>query len=129
MVGVQALEGERFPLLRTVDSFSWLAAHVRGQGLANLMRAGVLTLAFEHLGAEAAVSSAVLDNAPSLAVSRRMGYVDNGISRINTPSGPATLQHLRLTREDWQRQGRTAAVTGVEACLPWFGESPAADLT
>lgn len=123
VVGVQALEGEQFRLLKTVDSFSWLARSVRGRGLANLMRAGVLALAFDHLGAEAAISSAVLDNAPSLAVSHRMGYVDNGVSRINTPTGPATLQHLRLTRELWGASGRTAEVSGVEACLPWFGIS------
>lgn len=121
VVGVQALEGDDFPLLRTVDSFSWLGADVRGRGLATLMRTGVLALAFEHLGAEYAVSSAVLDNAPSLAVSRRLGYVDNGLSRTDTPSGPATLQHVRLTRQGWAAQGRSAEVVGVERCLPWFG--------
>jgi RimJ/RimL family protein N-acetyltransferase len=124
VVGVQTVEGERFPQLRTVDSASWLAHDVRGRGLANLMRVGILALAFDHLGAEYAVSSAVVDNAPSLAVSRRMGYADNGLSRIVTSSGPATLQHLRLTREDWAASGRTAEVFGVEACLPWFAVSP-----
>jgi RimJ/RimL family protein N-acetyltransferase len=121
VVGVQALEGEQFPLLRTVDSFSWLSSDVRGRGLAHSMRTGVLALAFEHLGAEVAVSSARTDNAPSLAVSYRMGYVDNGISRTNTPSGPFDLQHVRLTLEAWRATGRTAEVSGVEACLPWFG--------
>lgn len=121
VVGVQALEGEEFPLLRTVDSFSWLATGVRGRGLATVMRAGVLTLAFAHLGAEVAVSSAVPDNAPSLAVSRRLGYVDNGLSRSNGPTGRIDLQHLRLTREEWVAGGRSARVEGAEACLPWFG--------
>ena len=40
VVGVQALEGEEFPLLRTVDSYSWLATEVRGRGLATAMRTG-----------------------------------------------------------------------------------------
>jgi RimJ/RimL family protein N-acetyltransferase len=124
VVGVQALEGEQFPLLKTVDSFSWLASDVRGRGLANLMRTAVLAFAFEHLGAEVAVSSARTDNAPSLAVSYRMGYVDNGLSRTNTPSGPFELQHVRLTREAWQEGGRTAEISGVAACLPWFGIGP-----
>jgi RimJ/RimL family protein N-acetyltransferase len=121
VVGVQALEGERFEQLRTVDSYSWLSTDVRGRGLANSMRAGVLALAFEHLGAQYAVSSAVLDNAPSLAVSRRLGYVDNGLSRITTPTGTATLQHVRLDREAWRQTGRTAEVSGLAPCLPWFG--------
>ena len=123
VAGIQALEGDDFPLLRTVDSFSWLTTGARGRGLATLMRAGVMALAFEHLGAEYAVSSAVLDNAPSLAVSRRLGYADNGLSRIATPSGPATLQHFLLTREAWVAGGRTAQVEGVEPCRPWFGLS------
>jgi RimJ/RimL family protein N-acetyltransferase len=124
VVGVQALEGEQFPQLRTVDSFSWLATEARGRGLANLMRSGVLALAFDHLGAEVAVSSARTDNAPSLAVSSRLGYVDNGVTRTITPTGPFELQHVRLTREAWREGGRTAEVTGVEACLPWFGINP-----
>ncbi|HEX3932715.1 MAG TPA: GNAT family protein [Nocardioides sp.] len=121
VVGVQALEGERFPELRTVDSFSWLASDVRGRGLAHLMRAGVLALAFEHLGAEVAVSSARTDNVASLAVSYRQGYTDNGLSRTVTPTGPFELQHVRLSREAWRATGRGAEVTGVDACRPWFG--------
>ena len=120
-VGVQALEGDEFPLLRTVDSFSWLATDVRGRGLATSMRTGILALAFEHLGAVAAVSSARTDNAPSLAVSRRLGYADNGLSLTNTPTGVSELQHVRMTREAWHAGQRTATVSGVEACLPWFG--------
>jgi RimJ/RimL family protein N-acetyltransferase len=121
VVGVQALEGEQFSQLRTVDSFSWLASEVRGRGLANLMRTGVLALAFDHLGAEVAISSARTDNAPSLAVSYRMGYVDNGITRTVTPTGPFELQHVRLTRDAWRAGGRTAEVAGLEPCLSWFG--------
>jgi RimJ/RimL family protein N-acetyltransferase len=120
-VGVQALEGDDFPTLRTVDSFSWLATRVRGRGLANQMRACILTLAFEHLGAVAAVSSARTDNPASLAVSRRLGYVDNGLSRTDTPTGVTELQHVRLTRDRWQPGQWPVEVTGVEATLAWFG--------
>jgi RimJ/RimL family protein N-acetyltransferase len=122
-VGLQALEGEAFPTLRTVDSFSWLAAHVRGRGLANRMRACILTLAFEHLGAVAAVSSARTDNPASLAVSRRLGYEDNGLSRTDTPTGVTDLQHVRLTRDRWRPGTWPVEVSGVEATLPWFGLS------
>jgi RimJ/RimL family protein N-acetyltransferase len=123
VVGVQALEGDEFPLLRTVDSYSWLATTVRGRGLATSMRTGVLALAFDHLGALAAVSSATVDNAPSLAVSRRLGYADNGISRTNSPTGVVELQHVRLTRETWLASEHHVQIAGVENCLPWFGLS------
>jgi RimJ/RimL family protein N-acetyltransferase len=121
VVGIQALEGDRFPLLRTVDSYSWLAARVRGRGLATSMRTGVLALAFDHLGAEVAVSSAEPGNVPSLAVSRRLGYTDNGVSRSDGPRGPIDLQHLRLTRETWRATPHAVEIEGVAACLPWFG--------
>ena len=123
VVGVQALEGEEYPLLRTVDSYSWLATSVRGRGLATSMRTAVLALAFEHLGAVAAVSSAEVGNAPSLAVSRRLGYADNGFSRTNSPTGVIELQHVRLVAESWRAIDHDVTIEGVGACLPWFGLS------
>lgn len=127
LVGLQALEGDDFPTLGTVDSFSWLATTARGRGTAIAMRAAVLGFAFEHLGAVAAVSSATMGNAPSLAVSRRLGYADNGVSLTDSPSGVVQLQHLRLTRERWLANARRAEVSGAEACLPWFGPGSARD--
>ena len=121
VVGVQALEGEDFPTLRTVDSFSWLATDVRGRGLATAMRTAVLALAFDHLDAVAAVSSAEPGNAPSLAVSRRLGYADNGVSRTRSPTGVIELQHVRLLAETWRAGGHRVEVAGFEPCRPWFG--------
>lgn len=124
VVGIQSLEGDDFPTLRTVDSASWLASDVRGRGLGSHMRAGILAVAFDHLGAEAAVSSAEHSNAASLGVSRRLGYVDNGVGRVHGAHGAVDLQYLRLSRESWTASRRTAEVTGIEACLPWFGLGP-----
>jgi RimJ/RimL family protein N-acetyltransferase len=120
-VGLQSLEGEDFPRLRTVDSGSWLVPTARGRGLGVAMRTAVLGLAFDHLDAVAAVSSAVLDNAASLGVSRRLGYADNGISRTDSPAGVVELQHLRLTRDTWLAGRHRVAVTGLEPCRAWFG--------
>jgi RimJ/RimL family protein N-acetyltransferase len=120
-VGLQTLEGEDYPTLRTVDTASWLRPPARGRGLGVAMRTAVLGLAFDHLDAVAAVSSAVRDNHASLGVSRRLGYVDNGISRILTEDGVAELQHLRLTREDWAAAGHRVEVEGLAPALPWFG--------
>jgi RimJ/RimL family protein N-acetyltransferase len=124
LVGVQTLEGEDFPVLRTVDSASWLVPGVRGRGLGVAMRTAVLGLAFDHLGAVAAVSSAVAGNKASLGVSRRIGYAENGVGLIAAPGGAvAELRHFRLTAQGWRAagHGRAVAVEGFAPCLPWFG--------
>jgi RimJ/RimL family protein N-acetyltransferase len=119
-VGVQTLEGSDFPRLRTVDTASWLVPAARGRGIGVAMRRAVLALAFGHLGAVAAISSATLANSASLGVSRRVGYADNGRSRIVDTSGEvAELQHFRLTVSDWP--GADVTVTGLTAARPWFG--------
>jgi RimJ/RimL family protein N-acetyltransferase len=122
VVGVQSLEAEDYPKLRTVDSGSWLVRPVRGRGIGVAMRLGVLGLGFDHLGAVAAVTSARSDNAASLGVSRRIGYRDNGVSR-NASRDVVELTHLRLTVDEWRAAGldTEVTVTGIEPCLPWFG--------
>jgi len=119
-VGVVTLEGTTFAMLRTVDTASWLAKEARGRGTAVLMRAGAVGMAFQRLGALAAISSARVDNAASLAVSRRLGYRDNGVSLIVTETGPAQLTHLRLERSTWVAP-EPVEVEGLEPCLTAFG--------
>lgn len=123
LVGLQSLEAEDFAQLRTVDTGSWLTPAARGRGTGVAMRSCVLGLAFDHLGAQAAVSSARHENAASLGVSRRLGYVDNGLSVTDSPLGVVELQHLRLTRGRWGAAGGTVTVEGLEGCRSWFGPS------
>jgi len=123
VAGIQALEADDFVELRTVDSGSWLAPEHRGIGLGTSMRIAILGLAFNHLGAHAAITSARFDNAASLGVSRRIGYQDNGISMSLSPSGPCQLHHMRLTRAQWQESslGDSVLVTGLSGCAIYFG--------
>lgn len=128
VVGVQSLEAEDYPTMGTVDSGSWLVPSARGRGIGVAMRGAVLSLAFDHLEALAAVSSARRDNAASLGVSRRLGYRGNGVSLNASGSGLVELEHMRLTKEEWQASGARlpTEVTGLAPCLPWFGLAPAA---
>jgi RimJ/RimL family protein N-acetyltransferase len=123
VVGMQSLEAEGFPTLRTVDSGSWLIPSARGRGVGVAMRKAVLGLAFDHLEAIAAISSARRDNAASLGVSRSIGYTDNGLSLNDSSSGLVELQHMRLTIQQWRAAGhnREVIVNGLTPCLPWFG--------
>ena len=85
------------------------------------MRRAVLALAFDHLGAEAAITSAWHDNTASLGVSRSLGYRDNGVSSLARDDGVDTLVHLRMTRADWQAAGGAPDVT-----VTGLGRRPAA---
>ena len=122
LLGLQELEGNDFPRLRTVDTSSWLVAAARGRGLGKAMRRAVLSLAFDHLGAEAAITSAWHDNHTSLGVSRALGYRPNGESFLARDDGIDTLVHLRMLRTDWLASDGSVGVTveGFDVCRPWF---------
>jgi RimJ/RimL family protein N-acetyltransferase len=122
VVGTQGVSAKDFAVLREVSTGSWLGLAHHGKGIGTQMRAAVLHLAFECLGARYATSGAFADNHASLAVSRKIGYADDGIER-HVVRGKAVMSHrLRLDRETWQRT-RSVPVTahGVEQCLPMFG--------
>ena len=122
LVGAQELEGTDFPLLRTVDSASFLVPSARGQGIGKAMRSAVLALAFEGLDADAAITSAWQDNDGSLGVSRSLGYRPNGEHlhlREGTGGARDVMVHLRLTRDEWLGRPRPeVAISGLRPCLP-----------
>lgn len=122
-IGVQELEGTNFPVLRTVDSSSFLIPSARGRGWGKQMRRAVLALAFGPLGAQAAITSAWHDNHASLGVSRALGYQPNGESLDLRGDRADVMVHLRLRRADWLAADHAdgITVTGFEPCRPLFG--------
>jgi len=123
LIGMQALEGDDFATLRTVDSFSLLVREARGKGYGKQMRDAVLALAFGPLEAVRAVTSAWHDNHASLGVSKALGYVDNGEVLHRRDDGVDVMVHLRLSREAWlARSDRPPVdIAGFEPCRPLFG--------
>jgi RimJ/RimL family protein N-acetyltransferase len=122
VVGTQGIGGRDFAVLREVGTGSWLGRHYQGQGTGTEMRAAVLHLAFEGLGAQHAISGAFEDNAASLGVSRKLGYGDDGIERYVVRGYPRTARRLRLTRADWQAaRSVPVEIHGLQPCLPCFG--------
>lgn len=122
VVGTQGMSAGDFGVLREVGTGSWLGMPYQRQGIGTAMRAAVLALAFDGLGAEFATSTAFVDNASSLRVSRKLGYADDGIERSVVRGKPHESRRLRLDRASWQAH-RTIDVTisGLEPCLPFFG--------
>ena len=116
-VGEQTLIGVDFATLGTVATFSWLSVDERRRGLGQEMRAAILHLAFDGLGAKEATSDAFVDNRGSNAVSRRLGYEPNGHDWAARQGEPGLLNRWRLTRDSWERQRRDdIQLHGVEAC-------------
>lgn len=121
-VGAQDLTGEHFAVTKTVKTGSWLGRASQGKGIGKEMRAAVLHLAFAGLGAERALSGAFEDNRASIAVSRALGYVENGDEIHDREGRPARIIGFKLTREDWERSRREdVEIIGLDVCREWFG--------
>jgi len=125
-IGSQTIHATGFRVARTVGTGSWLGRDHQGRGYGKEMRASVLGFAFDGLGARLAESQAFLDNAPSNAVSRSLGYAENGRGSL-APEGVAReTQRFRLTLEDWRSRPRPrVAIEGLESSRAMFGADAA----
>jgi RimJ/RimL family protein N-acetyltransferase len=121
-IGTQSIHADRFSVMRTVDTGSWLGMAHQGRGFGREMREAVLALAFEGLGAHVATTEAFLDNAASAGVSRSLGYIENGRGSL-APEGVAReTQRFRMTLDDWRSRPRSPVIfEGLDACLAMFG--------
>jgi RimJ/RimL family protein N-acetyltransferase len=120
VVGTQDVNAERFAMLRAANTGSWLGRDHQGQGIGKEMRAAVLHLAFEGLGAVVAYSGAWHDNAASQGVSRALGYEENGDLIRPRLDKPDRMINLKLPRQKWQRRD-DITIENLEPCLEMFG--------
>ncbi|MFE9201275.1 GNAT family N-acetyltransferase [Micromonospora sp. NPDC007230] len=121
-LGVVTLRARDFVVVREVTTSSWLGIEHHGKGHGTEARIGLLTLAFDHLDARAALTEVFQDNHASQRVSRKLGYEADGIS-VDPRDGEAVVSdRLRLTRQRWLQQERPdVRVDGMAACRPMFG--------
>lgn len=116
LVGTQGFETSDYLVTRTGETGSWLGRAFQGRGIGTVMRRAMCAFAFDHLGAEAITSGAFLDNPASLAVSRKVGYVPNGMRRLKRREGEVALnQALLLTPDAFVRGPHELRVGGAEA--------------
>jgi RimJ/RimL family protein N-acetyltransferase len=121
-VGSQSVGGKAFAIHRTVDTGSWLGRAYQGQGLGKEMRSAVLAFAFDGLGARFAESAAFLDNAASNAVSRGLGYEENGRGALAPQGVSRETQRFRMSVEGWRSRPRPpVTIEGLDACRELFG--------
>lgn len=122
-LGMVTLSARDFAVVREVTTSSWLGLEYHGKGIGTEARLGALALAFEHLGAAAARTEVFPDNHASQGVSRKLGYVHDGISRDRRGSEVLVSDRLRLTRSGWQAHAQSrpvVQVTGLDSCQAMF---------
>lgn len=120
-IGMQDLMAREFAVRRVVSSASWLGRRHHGLGYGTEMRAAVLALAFDGLGARIAESGYFEGNAPSARVSEKLGYVANG-DETYAVSGEAIVEHkVSVTPQAWRRDVVPVTIEGLENCVKLFG--------
>lgn len=122
LVGVQAFGAKHYPTTRTAETGSWLARRFQGQGVGTRMRQCVCALLFDHLGAAEVTSGAWVDNAASLAVSRKVGYREGDVDRRQRQGALAWHRRLVLSPDDFVR-GEPVQVAGVKPLRVGLGLS------
>jgi RimJ/RimL family protein N-acetyltransferase len=125
VVGVQDLMASDFSTRKEVMTGSWLGRKFQGKGIGKEMRAAILHLAFEGLGAERATSAAFEDNPASIAVSRALGYKENGDEIKIRRDKPSRSIRFLLTRSAWEERRRSdIQIEGLERCRSFFFAPP-----
>jgi RimJ/RimL family protein N-acetyltransferase len=126
LVGVQGLNTTKYLVTRTGETGSWLGLEHQGRGIGTAMRQAMCAFVFDHLDAAEITSGAFTDNPASLAVSRKVGYRENGRTRRERRPGElATTVELVLTPDDFVRGEHPVEVTGVAAFRRSIGLDPA----
>jgi len=119
---VQDVFAKHFATTHTVTTGSWLVQRAHGQGIGKEMRAAVLHLAFQGLGAVEAYTDAFDDNPASLGVTRALGYEPNGAHLYDREGRSVRVLAFRLSRAKWESQRRDDIdVVGLDECLPLLG--------
>ncbi len=124
VVGACGLVTERFPVLRTFETGSWLGLAHQGRGLGTELRHACLHLGFAGLDAEVATTGAYTDNGPSLGVTRKLGYRPNGTSRVVRRGRAGETARFAMTRDDWTAVRRDDIVlVGIDGARDLLGLS------
>lgn len=130
LVGIQGFETRDYLVTRSGETGSWLGRAHQGRGIGTAMRQAICAFAFDHLEAAEVTSGAFLDNPASLAVSRKVGYLENGMTRMQRRPGElATNQRLVLRPADLVRGEHPITVDGLpafRAAIGLDGPDPAA---
>lgn len=124
LIGVQGASSTDYLVTHTAESGSWLGLRHQGRGIGTRMRRMLCALLLDHLDAWWVTSGFFTDNPASGAVSRKVGYVANGVERRQRREGElAEITLLVLDAEHFQRGDVEIEVEGVGAVRRSIGLS------
>lgn len=101
VVGSQGANSKDWHTRRSASTGSWLGREFQGHGIGTRMRMLILQLLFEGLGAAEATTGAFADNPASNAVSRKIGYYDDGTEEKDREGVPVLHNRYRMPRDRW----------------------------
>lgn len=124
-VGASGLGAIHFPTTRWFETGSWLGRDFQGRGLGTELRIATLHLGFLGFDARVAGTGAFSDNGPSLGVTRKLGYVDNGTEHNERRGEVAETHKFRMTRDHFMSDLRRddIEIIGAEAARDFLGVS------
>ena len=124
VVGACDLGAGHFPSLREVTTGSWLGREFQGHGLGKEFRMAALTLAFDGLGAEFALTRMWHDNRASLGVTESLGYEFEGRRRALRRGVADELLAYRMGKAHWETIRRDdIELHGVEQAREFLATS------
>jgi RimJ/RimL family protein N-acetyltransferase len=107
VVGTTGLVATDFARMRQFETGSWLGRRYQGRGIGTDMRLATLTLGFEGFGADIALTGAWHDNEPSLGVTRKLGYREQGWRRaLRDDAHPDRLLGFEMPRDHFESELR-----------------------
>jgi RimJ/RimL family protein N-acetyltransferase len=115
LVGCQGFSTKDYLIVRGGETGSWLGRGFQGRGIGTAMRQVICAFIFDHLDARFITSTAFTDNPASLTVSRKTGYADNGVDRVNRLGQPAVMHRIVLEPANLVRYKHDLTVAGVPA--------------
>ncbi len=125
VVGLCDLGADHFAALRQVKTGSWLGREFQGRGLGKEFRMAALTLAFDGLDAEFALTGLWHDNAASRGVTESLGYEFAGRHRAVRREAPDEQLDYRMSLEHWRTIRRNdITLHGVERARDFLAISP-----
>ena len=122
VVGACDVMATDFPVLRQFTTGSWLVRDVQGRGLGKEFRMAALTLGFDGLGAQYALTGMWHDNAASKGVTESLGYDFEGRRQALRRGVPDEMLGYRMPRAQWETIRREdITLTGVDTARQFLG--------